>query len=488
MQELNNPWPEKEEIKKAIDIVQSKKSFSYFVKEAWHVIEPSTNLKWGWAMDAICEHLQAVTNEEIFRLLMNVPPGTSKSTLTSVMWPAWEWAIGLTSKRYLSTAHKQDLATRDNLKCRRLIQSEWYQARFPHVELVLDQNAKTKFENTKTGFREAMAFKSMTGSRGDRVILDDPLSVDDANSDAELLAAELAFTETLPTRVNNEKSAIVVIMQRISEKDTSGIILDRNLDFTHLCLPMEYEADKKCKTIIGFSDPREEEGELLFPERFGKEQVDQLKLTMGSFAVAGQFQQRPVPRGGGLFNREWFQYVDSAPLDTKWVRGWDLAASANKGAAFTAGVKVGKAKDGRIFIADCRRGQLTAHGVRELLVKTAAQDGNKTRISIPQDPGQAGKAQVQGFAQDLAGYDVRFSPESGDKETRAMPISAQAEAGNVYIVRGAWNQTFIDEISSFPNGKFKDQVDALSRGYHELLKITKNKSVGVSAQGPIIIE
>src|SRR5690348_3636974 len=139
-------------------------SLAAFARRAWHVLEPSTPLKWGWALDAICAHLQAVTDGRIRRLLINVPPGSMKSLLTSVIWPAWEWGPkGMPQMRYLGTAHKQELAVRDNTKCRRLIQSSWYQRHWP-LRLVGDQNAKTKFENEKTGFREAMAFTGMTGS------------------------------------------------------------------------------------------------------------------------------------------------------------------------------------------------------------------------------------------------------------------------------------------------------------------------------------
>jgi hypothetical protein len=153
-----------------LDRAIAQESFAEFAKMAWHVLEPGTELKWGWSLDAICEHLTAVTDGDITRLLMNVPPGCMKSLLTGVLWPAWEWGPrNLPTMRYLGTAHKQDLAVRDNLKARRLIQSEWYQTRWP-VQLTGDQNAKTKFENTYTGFREAMAFTSLTGSRGDRLI------------------------------------------------------------------------------------------------------------------------------------------------------------------------------------------------------------------------------------------------------------------------------------------------------------------------------
>jgi predicted phage terminase large subunit-like protein len=453
----------------AIERELCSRSLADFAKRAWRVLEPSTPLKWGWALDAICAHLEAVTRGEITRLLMNVPPGTMKSLLTGVIWPAWEWGpAGKPGMRFLGTAHKQDLAVRDAMKCRRLILSDWYQCLWP-VRLTTDQNAKTKFENDKTGFREAMAFTSMTGARGDRVILDDPLSADDANSDAALRAAELTFTEALPTRVNNDRSAIVVIMQRLHERDTSGIILDRGLGYTHLCLPMRFEPDRRCITPY-ITDPRTVDGELLFPERFPESAVADLEKTMGSYASAGQLQQRPAPRGGGMFKREWFPVVDAAPTGCKWVRGWDLAATANDKAAYTAGVKIGRAPDGRFYIADSRRIQGSAADAERLIVNTASQDGQSVMGSIPQDPGQAGKAQSQYLIRQLAGYAYKASPESGDKETRALPLAAQAEAGNVLLIRGEWNRDFLAELETFPMGKFKDQVDAATRAFADLVK------------------
>jgi len=450
-----------------LDRAISAQSFAGFVRAAWHVLEPVSSLKWGWSLDAICDHLEAVTAGEVKRLLINVPPGCMKSLLVGVLWPAWEWGPkGRPGTRYLGTAHKQDLAVRDNLKCRRLIQSDWYQHRWP-MKLTGDQNAKTKFENDSTGFREAMAFGSMTGSRGDRVLLDDPLSVDHANSDADLKSAEITFTEALPTRVNNDDSAIVVIMQRLNEKDTSGIIIKRNLGYTHLCLPMRFEADRRCITSIGFRDPREHDGELLFPERFPEATVKGLEKTMGSYAAAGQLQQRPAPREGGMFKKSWFPIVRAVPAGTKFVRGWDLAATEGAG-DWTAGVKIGRQKNGRFIIADVVRDQKSAAGVERLLVNTTSQDGYLCEQSLPQDPGQAGKQQASYYIGKLAGYTAHATTESGDKETRANPLSAQAEAGNVDILEGDWNDTFLDELCVFPNGEHDDQVDGASRAFNTL--------------------
>jgi len=446
-------------------------SLSTFTKAAWHVLEPGQAYKHGWHIDAISDHLEAITAGQITRLLINVPPGTMKSLSVGVMWPAWEWGPrGLPHLRYLGTSHSHPLAIRDNLKMRRLVASEWYQERWGgNFRMMSDQNAKLKFENDKTGFREAMAFTGLTGSRGDRVLIDDPLSVDDAGSDVKRDAVNETFRESVPTRLNNpDSSAIVVVMQRLHENDVSGLILAKNFGYEHLMLPMEFEPERKCYTSIGFQDPRTEDGELLFPSRFPREVVERDKAVMGSYATAGQFQQRPAPREGGMFKRGWFKTVRAIPVGTKFMRGWDLAASTTATSAYTSGVKIGRKPDGSFVIAHVARDRLSPGGVEKLIVNTAGQDGKQCKISLPQDPGQAGKAQAGYLVKQLAGFIVNATPESGDKSTRAEPLSAQAEAGNVEILEGPWNEAFLDEICTFPNSTFKDQVDAATRAFNEL--------------------
>lgn len=449
-----------------LDRAIASRSLAGFVRAAWHVVEPSERLYWGWALDAICAHLEAVTRGEITRLLINVPPGMCKSLLLNVFWPAWEWGPqNQPHHRYLGTAHKLDLSIRDSTKCRRLIQSDWYQARWP-VKITSDQNSKLKFENTQTGFRESMSFVSLTGSRGSRLLIDDPLSVDDAASDAARLAVEQTFLEAVPTRVNNRSSAIVMIMQRLHERDPSGLILSMGLPYTHLCLPMRFDPSRRCSTSIGFTDPRTADGELLFPERFDEVVVSELEQSLLAYGTAGQLQQLPAPRRGGIFQREWLATVADVPRGTRFVRGWDLAATAGAG-DWTVGVKIGRTPDGRYVITDVVRGQWSPAGVERAIIATAQADGHDCAISIPQDPGQAGKAQVGYLVGQLAGYNVTCSTESGDKVTRAMPLAAQAEVGNVSILTGDWNRQFIDELAMFPNGK-KDQVDAASRAFTHL--------------------
>lgn len=451
-----------------------KRSLAAFAKRCWPILEPATELKWGWALDAICEHLEAVTRGDIRRLLMNVPPGSMKSLLTGVIWPAWEWGpLDRQEMRFLGTAHKQDLAVRDSTKCRRLIQSEWYQRLWP-VELVGDQNAKTKFENSRTGFREAMAFTSMTGSRGDRVILDDPHSVDDANSVVKLAGDIQTFREALPSRVNNDQSAIVIVMQRLHEKDVSAVALD--LGYEHLCIPMRYE-EGRSSHAIGQPDPRKADGELMFPERFPEKQVEELERTLGAYATAGQLQQRPAPREGGLFKPDWFKPISVMPKVTRTVRAWDLAATAKSTSNdpdWTAGVKMARTNDGQFIITGCRRFRGTPMDVERAVLSQATIDGQQVTVRLAQDPGQAGKAQAEQMTRKLAGYPVKVERPTGDKATRATPLAAQAEAGNVSILitgdatQDAWVQTFLDELALFPAGSHDDQVDAAADAFNEL--------------------
>lgn len=443
-----------------------RRSLVTFVKEAWHVLEPGQPYVHGWHVEAICEHLEAVTKGEISRLLINVPPGTMKSTLVSVFWPAWEWgARGLPHMRFIGASHEQGLAIRDARKMRRLVTSDWYQERWL-LTLAGDQNEKLYYENSATGFRQACAVKSMTGRRGDRVAWDDPHSVEASLSSVERETALRVFQETLPTRLNNpDSSAIVIVMQRLHEADVSGFILEGDYGYEHLCLPMEYEPDRHCATSIGFEDPRTEDGELLFPERFPREVVERDKKIMGPMAVAGQFQQRPAPRGGGFFVPGGIEIVDALPAGLRPVRGWDLAATVKKHSDFTATVKLA-VKDGIVWIAHADHFKGGPDQVESTILQYAQTD-ERTFTSLPQDPGQAGVAQMQALSRKLHGKRFEFTLESGDKAARASPIAAQVNAGNVRMLKGDWNEALLAEMRMFPAGAHDDLVDALSRAYNK---------------------
>lgn len=462
-----------EETRQDIDGIRARcQSLSNFVEEAWHVLEPNTVYSHNWHIEAICAHLEAVTDGRITRLLINVPPGSMKSMLVSVLWPAWEWGPrGMAWLRYVATAFNDGPVLRDAGKMLNLLSSEWYRVLWP--EVVLSRTAVTAFENTATGSRRGVAFGSLTSQRGDRLIIDDPHSTTTAESDIERAKTGRAFREGATNRLNSLKeSAIVVIMQRLHEEDISGIILKLKLGYVHLMLPMEFEPERACKTVIGFEDPRTTDGDLLDPDRISRETYETYKRQTTAYAIAGQYQQRPAPREGGLFKRHWFEIVHAVPAGVKRVRGWDLAASETQTAAYTAGVLLAM-KDGVYYVEDVRRERGSPADIERLIKNTAILDSHDVRVSIPQDPGQAAKTQVMALGKLLAGFDVRFSVESrvgkGGKEARAMPVSAQAEIGNIKIVIGDWNRAFLEEICMFPSGTYKDQVDALSRAFSELL-------------------
>lgn len=491
----HNPSPDlREKLLAAIRVERDRRecvSLAEFVKRSWHILEPETELQWGWALDAICDHLEAVTDGRIRRLLINCPPGLMKSLLVGVFWPAWEWGPkGMSHLKYVSTSHQQDLAIRDARKMRLIIESDWYQERWP-MGLAADANAKTYFENDGRGFRSSTAFTGMTGKRGDRVILDDPHSVKSGESEIQRKDTITTFREALPSRVNSKASAIVVIMQRLHEDDVSGNILSRRTGYVHLCLPMRFESERRCSTSIGFTDPRTYEGELLFPELYDNERTEELEGELGTYGSAGQLQQRPVPRSGGMFKLSWFDghYVSDIPTGTRWVRWWDLAASTDKGAAFTAGVLLGKTPQGRYIIGGVNRFQEEYHKRDTLIKDQCAADkarfGSTVKFFIPKDPGAGGKMQWKALVAFLDGYDVRAVAEAGDKEERAGPFSAACEGGNVDILgtaTDAWVKAFLDELTIFPGGKWKDQVDAAVNAYGRFIAEPKKKTTWAGAE------
>jgi predicted phage terminase large subunit-like protein len=452
----------------AIERELCRRSLAEFAKRAWKVLEPAAELKWGWALDAICVHLEAVTKGDINRLLMNVPPGSMKSLLTGVIWPAWEWGPrNMPEMRFVGTAHEEQLAIRDSRRCRDLIKSDWYQRLWP-IELLADLDGKREFGNTKKGVRQARAFTSMTGVRGDRVILDDPISADNANSAAKLEAARIAFTETLPTRTNSEKSAIVVIMQRLNEKDISGVILEMGLPYVHLCIPMRFEPERRCTTAIGWSDPRTVENELMFPERFAEAQVAELEKTLGSYGAAGQLQQRPSPRGGGIINTEWFNYWTSIPaLDFRFITV-DTAQKTATHNDWSVLQCWGRSTVGKAVKIDQIRGkweapellvQSRAFWLKHLNDQRPAYQAATLRGMYVED-----KVSGTGLIQTLRreGIAVMAVQRNKDKISRAYDAAPFIESGNVCLPQDApWLSDFLAEIASFPSGVHDDQIDPM---------------------------
>lgn len=458
-----------------------------FIKIFWSALEPSIDLATGWALDAMAEHLEALTYDHLDNLLINVPPGMMKSLMCGTFWPAWEWGPrGMPNLQYITSSYSSDLAKRNHMKTRTLLAHEKFQEFYGNLisQNPKDKDNETQYKLAEGGFSFAVGtLGGVTGWRADRIIVDDPHSVEGAESDLERHRAVRWFTETLSTRYNNAQAIKrLVIMQRIHEGDVSGHILENMPGrYEHLMLPMRFEGDRRCRTSIGFTDPRKEDGELLFPERFPEKQQTETEEDMmsqgGEYAVAGQMQQRPAPRGGGMFKVDEIHYVDVAPAGGKEARGHDFAGSIKKDSPYTASVK-GKIVDGNLYITDVQRFRKKIYEAEGQVVAICRADGRAVRQSLPQDPGQSGLSQKSNLGARLIGLDFVFSPESGAKEDRAIPFASYVNVGKVYLVKAPWNKAFVAEMSTFPRGKFKDQVDAASRMFTELQNMPRRASGG----------
>lgn len=475
-----------------IDAELARRSLSEYIKQCWSTVEPGQPYVHGWHVDALSEHLMAVTDGQINRLLINVPPGTMKSLQTGVFWPSWEWGPRqLPHYRYLAASHSQSLSIRDNIRMRRLVMSDWYQKRYGQtVVMTKDQNAKIKFENTATGFREAMAAGSITGSRGDRVIIDDPLSVEDANSDAILESRMLWFTEAVPTRLNSpEKSAIIVVMQRLTQKDTSGIILARELGYVHVMLPMEFEVKRKCFTCIGFEDPRTEEGELLFPERFPRNVVERDKVVMGPYATAGQFQQRPSPREGGIFKRHWFKTYKVLPRILYVIQSWDTAFKKTSTSDYSACTTWGVGADGNFYLLHVYMEKMEYPELKKMMVKLWKQFMPVSILIEDKASGQSLGQEMKLPTPDdvdptiMHKLPIKLIEPDGDKIARAHACTTIFEI-NVYLPEDAsWKERYTNNMCDFPGGAHDDDVDSTTQALIHLStnrpKIRAQVSLGV---------
>lgn len=448
-----------------------------FIEGAWSIVEPSTPYLHNWHIDAVVEHLEAVTRGEIRDLLINIPPRHGKSLIVSVFWPTWVWTFA-PEFRWLFSSYAQSLSTRDSLKCRRIIQSRWYQSRWgARVNLTSDQNVKTRFENDRSGYRIATSVGGAgTGEGGDAVVVDDPHNVKKAESDLDREGIRHWWDEVMSTRLNDPKTGVrVMVMQRVHEEDLAGHVLDRG-GYEHLCIPAEYEPTTTV-TSLGWSDPRTEEDELLWEERIPRPVLEKLKIDLGIYGTAGQLQQRPSPRGGGMFQREWFEVVDAIPKHGG-IRGryWDKAGTQG-GGKYTAGVR-GYLHDGIMYFEDVVRGQWDA-AHREPKIKITAQsdadecDGAwEVTIWIEQEPGSGGKESAELTVKNLGGFVVRIdrvSGSGGNKFVRAGPLAAAALAGNVKLLRGEWNRPFLDELEAAgPGARYLDQMDGAAGLFNKL--------------------
>jgi predicted phage terminase large subunit-like protein len=467
-----------------IEAERARRSLPLFVRLAWSLIEPGTPFLEGFHIDAICEYLEAVVRGEIHKLIINIPPRCGKSSFVSVLFPAWVWTFA-PETRWLFASYAQDLASRDSRRCRGIIESPWYKERWGHVyQLAQDANLKHRFENDRTGVRLAAGLAGgITGEGADYIVIDDAHKAEEAQSAAARTAVIEWFSSTISTRRNDPANgAIVIIGQRLHERDLHGHLLQQG-GWDHLCLPMEYEPAHQ---FAWPRDPRTKAGELLWPARFGAEAVEELKRDLLTYGTAGQLQQRPAPAGGGYFKRCWWRYypdLDALPRPEQLLQSWDLSYDAGQESDYVVG-QLWAANGSNKYLIRQRREQMsfpeTLAAVREM-TDWANQTFPRYRgHAILVERAANGPALIASLRDEIPSLIPIVARDS--KTSRAHTISAQVEAGNIWLpgapnetntgydrtLTPAWVEAFIQEFESFPRAAHDDQVDAASQAVQRL--------------------
>jgi predicted phage terminase large subunit-like protein len=448
-----------------------------FTKASWSSIEPGVEFQNNWHIDAISEHLQAVVEGNIKRLIINVPPRHMKSISVAVCLPAWTWTRQ-PDKKFLYASYASSLSIRDSVKCRRLLDSRWYKAHFEDTfKLTSDQNQKQRFENDKTGARIATSVDgALTGEGGDIIVIDDPHNVRESESSAVREGVLEWWDQAMQTRLNDPKTgAFIIIMQRVNTHDLTGHVLANELgnEWNHLCLPAKYEIGHPTPTrsFLGFTDPRTKEGELLWPERIDEKTLTSLEKSLGSYAAAGQLQQRPMPKGGGILRAEWWVPWDNPDLpDIEYVlQSWDTAFSTKEKTSYSARTTWGVFKHKGMtcaIVLDMWYDRVSYPELRKI-AQEAYYDYEPDAVLIEK------KASGQSLLQDLriAGIPVIEYMPDRDKEARAHASSALLEDGRIYYPSSKkWCKDLIDICASFPATDNDDIVDTCTQAWLRLRK------------------
>lgn len=461
-------------------------SFADFVRQFWHTIitEP---LVWNWHMDFLCAELQ-FSAERVFvgepcpyDSIVNIPPGTSKSTIASVMYRAWIWSR-MPHAQFICTSHNGDLALDLSAKARKVIRSPKYMRLFPEIIVCKNADNKSYWENTLGGWSMSVGMgSSPIGKHAHFIIVDDPIDPKSAGSDSAKLAAANDFiTNTLTSRkLLGGVAFLCMIQQRLAQNDPTGYMLDlvksKPESIRHFCIPAEDSehvkpAELRAKYVDG----------LLDPVRLSRAELDDKALRLGEYGYAGQYLQSPIPKGGGLFKADKLRVV-APPSTGGWlaiVRYWDKAISTKKSGCFTVGALVGKRLDAisglpRFWVLDVVRGRWSSEEREQKILDTANEDAlnyGKTAvlIGLEREPGSAGVVDAEATTRMLSGFRVESAPASGEKMVRAVPLSTQLNIGAVHMALGEWNAEFLKEFSFFPYSKYKDQVDATAGAFNLL--------------------
>lgn len=417
-------------------------------------------------------------------LIVNVPPGSTKTITCSIMFPVWCWTRW-PWMRFITVSYSGALSLESAEYCRDLIRSPLFQEIYPDIFIKEDKDTKSHFRiaqrdlsdlhskiKTKLGgYRYSTSVGgTLTGFHGDILIVDDPLNPNQAVSEIELANANRWMEQTLSTRKTNKAvTPTILIMQRLHQNDPTGHILGKAKEnIRHICIPGEsknYGSQVKPQELLEhYTDG------LMDPKRLPWSVLSDLEADLGQYGYAGQIGQDPTPPGGGMFRVDHFTFVDTLPPKPNivmTVRFWDKAASHEEG-TYTVGVKMSQLVGGRWLIHDVKRGRWGTDERERIIRSVAEADGQDVVVWLEQEPGSGGKESAEATIRSLAGYSVYAERPTGDKVHRADPYSVQVNAGNVQLLTAVWNAKFLEEHRYFPFSTTKDQVDASAGAFNKL--------------------
>jgi|SRR5882724_7264277 len=464
----------------AIRTERMRRSLAEFVKGAWPIIEPATPLVWNWHMDSICAHVQALVQNKLSKnnLIINVPPGSSKSTIVSVCLPAWMW-IDRPAYRGVFASGNDKVRTRDSLKCRMIMEDAWYKRTFEiQWRFQRDQNEKLVFANNRTGIRVAATTgQRITGERYNGVFVDDPLDAQLAFQQVEVDRINVewwdqgAFNRIVPDDVSRpgERSTRCIIGQRLREDDLMGHVLELLPDsWEVLIIPQEWEEHQRRFTSLGWTDPRVDEGALMFPRLFPPEKLAEERGVLGQSGYEGQHQQRPSMLQGEIFKRGHAQFIypPSIPSTAIYqkVISWDTAVKEKEQNDWSVSL-VGVEFDRGVLIAEEVRIKTGYPGLKEATIMQAARISASALLIEDKQSGQ----QLIQELNATTSLPIVAVPVGIDKVARAWPLVPYWESNRVFFpcdehgVPEPWVELFLAELFSFPKAPHDDRVDAFTQ-------------------------
>lgn len=466
-----------------ISRLECEESLAEFTKQSWHIIEPGTELKWNWHLDVLCVYLEHyfLRINGINRFIANVPPGTMKSIALSVMGPAWLWTMQ-PHRRFINFSAEIGLSTRDAMRMRAIIDSDWYKSRWGHKFTIdASQREKQHFANSAKGFRMSLGMGgTITGKRGNDLLIDDALDAKKSFSDIECQNVNDTYDQAVSSRLNDlNVDGIALIMQRLRTNDLTGHLqAKKKTNWLTLRIPMEYEGFDAYDPVADLGpeyahlkDPRTEAGELMFPARFNRQAVEALKEDLGEYGTAGQLQQRPTPLGGGIIKSEyWRKWPDDRPLPhcLQIFSSLDTAFSEkdHKDSAFSARTTWGIFED--------------EHTGKHAMILL---EGWWERVGYP-ELRKASKAHHKKFGLDLHLIEKKasgisliqdfrrmripvrgFKPGKFDKIARANLATPMFEQGLIFYPNREWARKIVEHVATFPNGATEsmDITDTVSQ-------------------------